>query len=520
MTSAAAEKANVVISGKEKLLLVLLLVMLVLAFRELVTGEAATDFVPNVVQAFFSVSGISPQFSYLLVIGLLFVRRKDIAAAYHGVGDPWSAMLFLVPGVSLFLWGHFVDATDLIHVSFILVVFGTARYVSGKRLTRAILPPILILVLATPLPAVLVNQIIFPMQLMDTQHSVWLLNAIGIPALAKGDMITTAESSIRFAESCTALGFSLWLTVFALAYVYLFRIKGWHAVLLVLSAPFIAYGVNLLRAFTLVLNPEMEVLAIHTLQGVVFFLIGFSLLYAVDNLLMRYLPDDSGTHKASLLVPVNGTPATRKQGKLYLLVCLFAALLVASLMVPKWPTPIRHTSPAISLPDELGKWKLDATLPVRYTLLGSVRYSSKLYSGYLRNKEQVWIFIGMDDRLRRNRSLLSGKNAYEDAIGLEQKRSSVNLGPDIGDAVAIISDHRSKRLLTYYWYEGVESVVKEIVYAWLALDQSPFRRDGLARVTRLSTFVELTPEGLKQADKRLRAFLKEMKKAETEAQIN
>ena len=276
MTSTAAVQTGSTISRNEKLLLVLLLVAAALAFHQLVIGESATAFMPSVVGAFFSVSAISPQFSYALVIGLLYIRRDDIAAAYPGKGDHWSALLFLAPGVCLFMWGHFVGAMDIIHVSFILVVVGAARFLSGRRLTRAILPPVLILVLATPLPAVLINQIIFPMQLMDTEHSVWLLNAIGIPSLAKGDMISMAEGSTRFAESCTALGFTLWLTIFALAYVYIFRITRWHAVLLVLSAPLIAYGVNILRAFTLVLNPDQEVLTIHTLQGVVFFLIGFS----------------------------------------------------------------------------------------------------------------------------------------------------------------------------------------------------------------------------------------------------
>ena len=339
MTSAVTEKSHLTISGKEKLLLVLLWVLVALAFHQLVIGKTATGFMPTVVGAFFSASGVSPQFIYVLVIGLFIIRRKDIAAAYQGAGDPWSAMLFLVPGVSLFLWGHFVGAMDLIHVSFILVGFGAARYLSGKRLTRAILPPVLILILATPLPAVLINQIIFPMQLIDTRHSVWLLNAIGIPSLAKGDMISMAEGSTRFAESCTALGFTLWLTIFALAYVYIFRITRWHAVLLVLSAPFIAYAVNILRAFTLVLNPEQEVLTIHTLQGVVFFLIGFSLLYAVDNVLMRYLAKDSGEHSKAFLVPGKDELAGQKQGRLYVLAGLFAVLFVVSLMMPTWSAP-------------------------------------------------------------------------------------------------------------------------------------------------------------------------------------
>jgi len=48
----------------------------------------------------------------------------------------------------------------------------------------------------------------------------------------------------------------------------------------------------------------------------------------------------------------------------------------------------------------------------------------------------------------------------------------------------------------------------------LALDQSPLRRDKQARVTRLTTYVELTPEGRMRADKRLRAFLEEMEKSD------
>ena len=514
MTTTATEHTGASVSRKEKLLLVLLLMFAALAFHQLVFGESLANFMPSVVGAFFSVSGVSPQFTYVLVIGLVIIRRKDIAAAYSGEGDTWSAVLFLVPGVCLFLWGHFVGATDLIHIAFILVGFGAARFLSGKRLTRAILAPTLILLLATPLPAVLINQIIFPMQLIDTRHSVWLLNAIGIPSLAKGDMISMAEGSTRFAESCTALGFSLWLTIFALAYVYIFQIKRWHAVLLVLSAPVIAYNVNLLRAFTLVLNPEMEVLTIHTLQGVMFFLIGFSLLYAVDNLLIRYFRNHTGAHNEAFFLPDNDAVARPKQGKLYGLVSLFAALSIASITIPKWPTPSIGTSPAISLPDKLGKWRRTTANPnVNYTFLGSVRYSSTLNRDYIRNNEAVNVFIGTDDRLRRQRSLLSDKNAYTESIGLEQERSIVDLGPDVGEAIAVVSDRGTERLLTYHWYEGVESVAKEILYAWLALDQSPFRREQIARVTRLTTFVEFTPQGRQRADARLRDFLQEVEKS-------
>jgi hypothetical protein len=104
------------------------------------------------------------------------------------------------------------------------LVPGVARFLSGRSLTRILVPPVLILLLGTTFPAAVINQIIFPLQLIDTVHSVWLLNATGIPTSAQDDMIVMAESSTHFAATCTALGFLLWLTIFALAYVYIFRI--------------------------------------------------------------------------------------------------------------------------------------------------------------------------------------------------------------------------------------------------------------------------------------------------------
>ena len=191
-------------------------------------------------------------------------------------------------------------------------------------------------------------------------------------------------------------------------------------------------------------------------------------------------------------------------------VCLRCSLLFRS-YYPNGPSPSKGDYPPVSLAEKLGKWETIENMPVIYSLLGSVRYSSTLYRDYKSTQGGITVFIGTDDRLRRNRSLLSDKNAYPDGIGLEQEQSIVDLGPDIGHAVATVIDNDAQRLLTYYWYEGVDSVGKELLYAILALDQSPFRREKQARVTRLTTYVELTPEGRMLADKRLRDFLREMK---------
>ena len=119
--------------------------------------------------------------------------------------------------------------------------------------------------------------------------------------------------------------------------------------------------------------------------------------------------------------------------------------------------------------------------------------------------------------MQRNRSLLSDKNAYTDRIGLEQERSIVYLGPDTGHAVSVVTELGAWKMLTYHWYEDVDSAGKEILYALLARDQSPFRRKDQAKVTRLATYISHAPEGRMLADKRLQTFLQEMTKSEATA---
>lgn len=507
------ENTGPVTDKKEKWLLGLLLVLAVLTYRQLITGAQSSTFLPTVVGSFFSYSGTSPQFLYVFVLCLFYIRRKDIVHAFHGKGTPWNAMLYLVPGVCLFLWGHYVGVTDILHMSVLLVGFGAARFLSGKRLTRMIILPVLILVLATPLPGVLLNQIIFPFQLWEAEHSAWLLNAIGVPSSLAGDMIHMAGRNVRVAESCTALGFLKWLTIFALTYTYLFPVSRLYTVILILAAPVIAYMVNITRAFSLALNPKLEVLSIHTAQGVAFFLIGLSLLYAFDSILYRILSEDRRAGYANKTDDSNESAACQKHRSLLVLVSIFLFMFIASFALPRWSSPSADMY-KLDLAEELGDWELVATQPVNHSFLASVRYSSSLYRNYMKNNEPVSLFIGYDNRLRRHRSFLSDKNGYQGEMGMVEKHSVVDPGKPELYAESILTGNGYSRFLIYYWYKGVESVSQEILYALLALDQSPFRRDDPALVIRVSTKVEPGQDGLKLAEKRLLDFIDDINTAE------
>ena len=105
---------------------------------------------------------------------------------------------------------------------------------------------------------------------------------------------------------------------------------------------------------------------------------------------------------------------------------------------------------------------------------------------------------------------------YSGEMGLVEKRSMIELGDDGLRATAILTGDSLNRILIYSWYKGVASAGKEILHALLALDQSPFRRAEAALVMRVTTAVASTPEGVEQADERLRDFLTDLKNSRAE----
>ncbi len=503
---------NATIPGKDKWLFGAVIILAALAYREIFLWSLSSHSLPNYVGWFFNFSDTSPQFLYMLSAALIYLRREDIARAFNGKGTPFTALLFIVPGILLYIWGRYIGVSSIVYMSFLLVAFGAARFLSGKRLTRQILIPVLILTLAIPWPAVLINQIIFPFQLWTAEHSVWLLDIIGITSFQEGDRIILPDGSdVRVAESCTALGFIKWLLIFALAYVYIFPVSRLHAFLLVLSAPFIAYAVNLLRAFSLILNPGKEILSIHLAQGIAFFMIGFALLYAVDNILLHLIGKNRDRGNWQSNICYTKEDPRHKYRRLLILTGIFSTLFLLSIGLPRWSGSLQNPTRVISLKEKIGGWKLGGELHENRLFLGGIRYSSNLFRYYVRGNEQVTVFIGFNDRLRRDQSLISRKNAFQGEMSLVEDQFNVVLESVSNPAMAVVTNSKYGRILSYYWYEGTAGVGEEVLRALLALDQSPLRRPGGELVIRLATNTLPTPQGRVIADKRLRDFLATMK---------
>jgi hypothetical protein len=70
----------------------------------------------------------------------------------------------------------------------------------------------------------------------------------------------------------------------------------------------------------------------------------------------------------------------------------------------------------------------------------------------------------------------------------------------------IVARSGSRRILTYHWYEGMDSLPLEALRTLFATDQSPLWRSQRPRVVRIGTPVGVGEREKAEADQRLRAF--------------
>jgi len=106
----------------------------------------------------------------------------------------------------------------LTRVSMIGVLAGLVVFLFGWTYLSIALFPLLFLLLMIPLPAIVFNQITFPLQLLASRVGETALSATGIPVLREGNIIVLPHTSLEVAEACS--GIRSLMTLLALGIVF------------------------------------------------------------------------------------------------------------------------------------------------------------------------------------------------------------------------------------------------------------------------------------------------------------
>ena len=468
------------------------------AFSTLYTAGTRYGFEKSV-EFWLFLPGDSAPIVVILVAAWLAYRRSNRLRVLPLSTGPWSLILtFLFLGLVSFAWAVYTQALDLQVLSLGFVVAGMAVNYLGAPGLRVLWLPLVVLLFAVPLPAPLMLAVVYKLQMWTAALAGASLYALGIPHLVSGDQIIRVTEAFQVIEGCSGMRSIQILTLLTILLVDLFQRRGWHAALLIVSAPLVAFALNGVRVLTLILNPHSEIIAIHNLQGIAILLVGLIVVYAADGFLERF---------PALSRPAGDfLPAERKFSYPASLVASAAtalALLGLNAGLPPWESSESEIASLHTLVGEaLDKWSSEKLDP-DFSFRGSARFGEVVKRKYRLDTGPVSVFMAESDFDQRGGSPLSPVTAVP---GSGWKLTEDEDLPDSrwGGVQERVAEKGKRRELVRHWVVGTRGLLAETLRSFLALDRSPLRRAEPIVVVRLSTpIADRRANARGQAERRL-----------------
>ena len=224
-----------------------------------------------------------------IALYLAWERRDALMAARP---TPSAMGLVVVLGSICVLTAGVLGAElFLTRISMIGVIGGAVLFLLGWQHLRLLAFPIGFLLLMVPLPAIIFNQIAFPLQLLASQFGEVSLSTLGIPVLREGNVINLAYTQLEVVEACSGIRSLVSLITLGVVYGYFIDHRISVRLGIVFSTVPVAIVANGFRiAGTGVAahyyGAEAAEGFFHTFSGWVVFVVAFAAVFLVHHLIV------------------------------------------------------------------------------------------------------------------------------------------------------------------------------------------------------------------------------------------
>jgi len=261
------------------------------------------------------------------IIGyILWTEREHLARTPKHPALLWGGAAVVCALVTLWL-GTAGAELFVQRSSLVLMLAGVVVYFWGFRILRFALVPLLLLLLAIPIPAIIFNKIAFPLQLFASRCAVWAMRQFDIPVLRDGNIIellplnSSTTKKLEVVEACSGIRSLMTLITLAVVFAYFtaprdkdgsgsnWSLSGWgfwRSVIIVVSAIPIAIITNALRVsgtgiLARYYGTQVADGFFHSFSGWVVYVAAFLLVFGVGWLLDRVGPGDGGKGGGAVL---------------------------------------------------------------------------------------------------------------------------------------------------------------------------------------------------------------------------
>ncbi len=216
------------------------------------------------------------------------VWEKRIAVQNTPLAPSWAGTGLVALGLLTYITGVYGAELFLARISGLMVLAGLIWAFAGLPMLRVLKFPLLVLLLAIPFPAVIFNQITFPLQLFASRLASAILPVFGVPVLREGNVIELPMMRLEVAEACSGIRSLMSLFTVAVIYGYLLEPSTGRRTLLALASIPIAVAANVLRIVGTGLcvqywDPDKAMGFFHEFSGWLMFLFSLLLVYLLQR---------------------------------------------------------------------------------------------------------------------------------------------------------------------------------------------------------------------------------------------
>lgn len=228
-----------------------------------------------------------PQYSHGFLVPLFsaYLLYSSWKGGTLTAGRPWPVVGLTL--LSACAAGRWLAGALMFHqldcLALLLSLMAAALTVGGGRLARSVAPAVGFLVFAVPLPYELERNVGGPLKTAATQASTYLLQTLGLPAIAEGNVILIDEVRLGVVDACSGLKMLVTFSAFAAGAVLTLDRTRFEKLLIVLGVVPIAVATNVLRitatgvAHTLTADKDTQHF-VHDLHGWLMMPVGLGLL--------------------------------------------------------------------------------------------------------------------------------------------------------------------------------------------------------------------------------------------------
>ncbi len=466
-----------------------------------------------------------PDFSHGFFVPLFagfVIWQERFQLARVPLRPSWSGLFFLGFGLCVLLLGQMGAELFLSRFSLLIVLAGLTVLFLGWKFFRAILFPWAFLVLMIPIPAIVFNQITFPLQLLASKVASAILSGLGVPVLREGNVIILPAMALEVADACSGIRSLISLATLAVIYGYLAERRTSVRVILALASLPIAVAANSLRVVGTGLlvqywDPDKAQGFFHEFQGWLMFVASLGMVYLLHQAILVFWPEDGTDSSGGSYDLARGEGRVMKpfRGLRFVLAAGFVALTAIFLQARGRVEIIPARLALSSFPVQLGDWSgKDIPLDTEtLQVLGPGDFLVRRYLASGSNLPYVDLFVAYFPSQRTGDTIHSPKHCLPGAGWTPEHNDIVTLAMP-GHAPFpvnryVISRGGARDLVLYWYWAHDRGVASEYWAKYYLVKDAIFMNRSDGALVRI--IVEMRPgETPDAAQQRVQPFLLEV----------